>query len=404
MKGDEDIKRTIVNFAGEKLLCKDFPSTEKSIRTLSDVERMACISVRIPLEFSSTNLGSREMEKTLVEKHLRVCLRVDPGFETAVTIAPSEPLLAEASCLIMSHPTFDLPRCLLTQLEHQGLDKGNRGELIAMALCLLARDAAAKRLDDRVIPVSDFIQELVASSDQILDSKPVRARTSDEAKKTFKDTFCDSNIFFNHFVKFRDCGVINQKYLWHLIARGAAGLCADFQFGIDIVIPFLFWDRCLRRINVSAIFIQCKNDATFQSTPCGYLYDMMNPYHLQFFNEDETDPVPVIRMVFALASPDGDVVVLKCPEKTQPLRGAAFKADFQADKYTSFDVWCAKASHETFLPVKEDDIFHKLLLRFRIFPNVYDEKRTEGLGNATRSMNPGTAVHPAHFCTYAPNG
>jgi len=106
---------------------------------------------------------------------------------------------------------------------------------------------------------------------------------------------------------------------------------------------------------------------------------MMNPYHLQFFNEDETDPVPVIRMVFALASPDGDVVVLKCPEKTQPLRGAAFKADFQADKYTSFDIWCAKASHETFLPVKEDDIFHKLLLRFRIFPNVYNEKRTEGL-------------------------
>jgi len=37
--------------------------------------------------------------------------------------------------------------------------------------------------------VSDFIQELVASSDQILDSKPVRARISDEAQKTFKDTF-----------------------------------------------------------------------------------------------------------------------------------------------------------------------------------------------------------------------
>ncbi len=37
--------------------------------------------------------------------------------------------------------------------------------------------------------VSDFIQELIASSDQILDSKPVQARISDEAQKTFKDTF-----------------------------------------------------------------------------------------------------------------------------------------------------------------------------------------------------------------------
>jgi hypothetical protein len=157
-----------------------------------------------------------------------------------------------------------------------------------MALCLLARDAAVKRLGNRIIPVSDFIQELVVSSDVILNSKPVRARTSDEAQKTFKDTFCHSNIFFNHFVKFHDRGVINRRYLWRLIARGAAGLCADFQFGVDIVIPFLFWDRRLRRINVSAIFIQCKNDASFQITPREYLFDMMNPYHIQFF--DSKDP------------------------------------------------------------------------------------------------------------------
>jgi hypothetical protein len=135
---------------------------------------MACISVRMPLEF---NLRSRSMEKTLVEKHLRVCLHVDPGFETAVTIAPSEPLLAEASSLIMSDPAFDLPHHLLKELENRGLDKGNRGELIGMALCLLARDAAARKLRGRVIPVSTFIQELLVSDD-ILTSTPIQARTS----------------------------------------------------------------------------------------------------------------------------------------------------------------------------------------------------------------------------------
>jgi len=75
---------------------------------------MACISVRIPLEFGRR---ARDMDKTLVERHLRVCLRVDPGFETSVAIAPSEPLLAEASFLIMSNTAFDLPRDLLRELE-----------------------------------------------------------------------------------------------------------------------------------------------------------------------------------------------------------------------------------------------------------------------------------------------
>ena len=127
-------------------------------------------------------------------------------------------------------------------------------------------------------------------------------------------------------------------------------------------------------------------------------------YHIQFFDEKETDPVPVIRMVFALAPLTAGVVVLQCPERMQPLRDAAFKAKFQADKYTSFDIWCAKASNETFVPVKDDGLFHKLLLRFRVFPDVYDEKITNGLKAATRSMAPGCAVHPAHHSNYILGG
>ena len=53
-----------------------------------------------------------------------VCLSVDPGFEMAIIMAPSEPLLAEASYLLMRSSAFDLPRSLLTELELPGLDKG----------------------------------------------------------------------------------------------------------------------------------------------------------------------------------------------------------------------------------------------------------------------------------------
>ena len=358
---------------------------------------MACISVRIPLEFNTRSLRSEQMERTLVEKHLRVCLRVDPGFETVITVAPSSPLLAEASYLLMRDPVFDLPRCLLSELELSGLNKGDRGELIGMTLCLMARDAAAKRLDNTIVPVVDFIQELLTPSAEVLCSKPVRLRTPQDANKTLQETFRGSSIYFNHFIKLRDPRCINRKYLLRLIARGAAALCADFQYGIDIVIPFLFWDRILQQENVTAFILQIKNNQGFQANPCEWVFDLMNPYNIGFLDESETNPVPIIRMVFSLASTTPAVVVLQRPERTQPAREGAFRAKFQADGYTSFDIWCARASHETFLPIKDDIVFNDILLRSRVFPDVYERKESDGLQNATRSMNPGTDVHPAHW-------
>ena len=59
------------------------------------------MAVRLALEFNATTLVSQIKEKEQVEKYMRVCLLVNEGFETAVTIAPSEPLLAEGAFLIM---------------------------------------------------------------------------------------------------------------------------------------------------------------------------------------------------------------------------------------------------------------------------------------------------------------
>jgi len=62
-----------------------------------------------------------------------------------------------------------------------------------------------------------------------------------------------------------------------------------------------------------------------------------------------------------------------------------------------FDIWCAKASRETFRSIKDDAIFEKLLLRSRVFPDVYENKKSESIQNATRNMNPATDVHHAHW-------
>jgi hypothetical protein len=397
--GDDDIKKSSIMFAGEKLLCKPFSSSDDFVRSLTDDEKMACMSVRIPLEFNARTLRSQEREMILVEKHMRVCLSVDAGFETAVTVAPSEPILAEASYLVMRNPAFDLPRHLLAELERPGLDKGSRGEVIVATLCLEARDAAATMLQSRIIPVNDFITHLIAprALEEVLLSKPIMVRTSDEADRTLEDTFRTSHMYFNHFVKFRGRQVINRTYLLGLIARGAAGICADFQYGVDIIIPFLYRDTVLRPENVSALFFQSKNDETFQGKPAEYLFDMMNPCQTGFFNVREKSPVPVIRMVFALASRTACVIAVKHGEKMQAPRADGFKAKFQADKYTAFDIWCGKASQETFRPIEDDNVYQKLLLRSRVFPDVYERKKSKAIEIATRSMNPGTDVHAAHW-------
>ena len=74
---------------------------------------------------------------------------------------------------------------------------------------------------------------------------------------------------------------------WLLIARGGAVLRANYQCGTNVLLSFLYFDNNLGRDNVSATFIQVKNDKRFSSTPCLFLFDAMNPYFLAFFDVDE---------------------------------------------------------------------------------------------------------------------
>jgi hypothetical protein len=168
---------------------------------------------------------------------------------------------------------------------------------------------------------------------------------------------------------------------------------------VDIIVPFLSWDSILRWENVSAFFIQGKNDKKFQETPRLRLFDRMNPCEnsLGFFDPKESYPVPLIRMVFVLASKTPCVTVIKSHERVHPPRRDAPKPAFKSDKYTAFDIWCAKASREMFRSIKDDAIFEKLLLCSCVFPDVYENKKSESIQNVTRNMNPATDVHHAHW-------
>jgi hypothetical protein len=368
------------------------------------------MAVRIALEFNATTLASQIKERAQVEKHMRVCLLVNQGFETAVTVAASEPLLAEGAFLIMrQRAAFNLPMTLLKELEGPGLDKGDRGELICLVLLILARDLVAQKTDKAAISLLDLIKALLATNwhKVVLASKPAKCRTAAEGDRSFEETFKNSRIYFNHFIKIHDPKVINRGFLWGLIARGAAVLCATNQAGTDVILPFLYFDAKLQRDNVSAILIQVKNDKRYSTTPNIFLFDAMNPYFLRFFDMDEANPLPIIRMVFALAASDAGVEVIEhtIARKNPPRKAKGKKQKKRAPLFTAYDIWCAKASIDTFAVITADEehagTYAALLKVGSVFPKAYEAQTTiKSAMSARRNMNPGTAIHPDHWIRF----
>jgi len=139
--------------------------------------------------------ATQSRERTQVKKYMRICIQVHEDFETTVSISPSEPLLANAARFIMNvNPNFDMPGALLKEMQSFGLDKGDRGELIAEVLLIQAIDVAIqarpKSMKTRsqsmeiempeavttpiAVSVSSFITSLLGSEwhDTVLNSRP----------------------------------------------------------------------------------------------------------------------------------------------------------------------------------------------------------------------------------------
>ena len=409
--GTDDIRREIVRFAASKLICggksedTELNDDQKlgmdnhlaALRPLDEnFVSSACMAVRLPLEFNSTTSKSRQREHLQVAKHMRVCIKVNDGFETVVSVASSEPIMAEGARSLMCKPAcpFNLPGSLLHELQAPGLDKGDRGELICLVLLLLACDKAGSR----VFSVQTFFENLLNRDDyvELFEAKPSRQRDVDD-EPTFREAFSESKIYFNHFVKIHDPGVVNRKYLWMLIARGAAILCANNQAGIDVLIPFMYYDAKLGRHNVSVILIQVKNDQKFSTTPRRWLFDGMNPYFVGVFDHSDEEPLPVIRMVFALSSTKSGVTIIE-PERTRYRRKAKGKKGKKSPPYTSYDIWCAGAFAKTFAVIKETEekTYEQLLKVCSPFPQSY-KSDLEEMEKRRRSMNPGTMTNVDHW-------
>lgn len=221
-----------------------------------------------------------------------MCITVDENFDRIVSDAPSEPLLAEAAAYMMRTRPFDVPLELLRELQEPGLSKGPRGELASAVLVTLARDNVFKEpkkiYQDNSFLVTDFLKELlcepyytavmesIPAVSSTLPTKPTepydRKYPEDEKDdlndpmpppeegepdmRTFKESFVDAKMHFNHFIIIDDPKAINRGLMWLALVRGHGIICATNQDAIDILLPFSYWNRALGRYDVSAIFIQ----------------------------------------------------------------------------------------------------------------------------------------------------
>ena len=189
-------------------------------------------------------------------------------------------------------------------------------------------------------------------------------------------------MWFNHVIKIEDSEMFSADNLWKFVTRGAMILCSNNQRGIDIVLPLCHTKENLSPRSVTAILIQVKNAKEFGKEVKSTLFDAMGPFDLGVFRVAkegalaEATPKPVIRLVFALASPEASVV----------FRGGATRKS-RPNEFTAFDIWLAGLSADTFKQVGLDLEPYRTLLDRSVRPHDAFELLDEPLvGEATKKL------------------
>jgi hypothetical protein len=342
--------RELMDFVKSKLL--DGPTR---IIDMKGVGSLACLSVRFALDFDLADKLGQDVALTLVKHHMRLCVAATGNFEKVMTMAGSEPYLAEAARELMSR--VGAVRLLAENSYLSCIDLGRHGELVAALLIMRARDAChdatvgrdwgRSRVPARVVSVVDFMRALlpVPAYEKLQFTKPQHWRSGED--KPFSEAFEGYKTWFNHVVKVHDTDMIKAEHLWKFVMRGAMVMCTDNQLGLDLVLPVCARDDKLSRRTVTAILIQVKNNKYFKDQIDKPLFDCMDPFRIGLFSGEDR-PLPVVRMVFALGS-DKPGVVFPAVEVS--------KRD--VDAFTGYDIWCAGLSSDTFRDIGSDMEWYK---------------------------------------------
>ncbi|KAF8907965.1 hypothetical protein CPB84DRAFT_1768288 [Gymnopilus junonius] len=371
--GSDLIKQSIITFAQEKLLCRKLVGDT----SLSDAESLACLAIRLGLDFKSTSWTDRRAERIQVERHMRLCLSATAGFQKMVTISPSEPLLAEAAYSTMS-THLDMDQAPQALLRHFDMDK--------TPLRAIESPSANERQDDRdgqsrVLTVLEFLDALLPPNTHkdVKIQTPFRFTTGHGEVK-LEDAFARGHIWFNHFIKIMTITCVT----------------------LILSSPILF-DNHLKPESISAILVQVKNDPSCAHNVRTSLFKAMDPFRFGLFSKGDKPAFPIIRMVFALASQISTVTRPTNPEDSS-------SGQASAHRYTAYDIWVAGTTQDSFGVISQNgrNVYKDLTERTSKVSNVYalldqstnSAEQVERMANARRRMLPGTSTNLEHQKNY----
>ncbi|KAG6823584.1 hypothetical protein H0H87_000769, partial [Tephrocybe sp. NHM501043] len=157
---------------------------------------------------------------------------------------------------------------------------------------------------DLVFTVPSFLRSLF--SVDFSHALPSRCHPSHKGQ-TLSSLLATAKLNFNHFIKVHQYAAIHGPNLRRALARGAGLLCANNQPGVDLCIPFTFGNDLLQKDSTTAVLVQIKNDPKI--TKMKNLFDLMDPIRLGILPKKMSKPMPVIRIVFSLASSEPSIVI-----------------------------------------------------------------------------------------------
>jgi hypothetical protein len=195
------VREDIITFAEAKL----FNADPAKVEELSDAQKLACLSQRIPLELKSTNYIAQANERKQVEGHMHTCLKINASFKSMVSMSVSELLLSEAAYSIMACSSFNIPKVMKSVLEGFSIDKGDHGEFLTMLLFTITCDMTVGPPTEQGSPTS-----------QIVAITPFLGKNLFKHNSMFQELHTDfptGKMHFNHYIKVHKYAVIDTQSL-----------------------------------------------------------------------------------------------------------------------------------------------------------------------------------------------
>ena len=205
-----------------------------------------------------------------VANHMHICVVVGNGIETLYVIPSSKPILSEAASYIMWETKFSMTNALKLVLSGFCINQGDHGELLVATLFTCARDLLVNSKPPipaqiqlcHSFSVNNLFSHLFTNmSFKIILAAKLSLCHLNAVKLPFGETFKDTHMHFNHFIKPQEQAVIMCGNLLLYLASGVVALGTSCQQGFNSVYPFIYGGPELFYMQVGFILIQVKNDS-----------------------------------------------------------------------------------------------------------------------------------------------